>query len=896
MSGGVLVSTPSRRIRHDEYLMTSSPDLPSLDELLGRYKKPPLQSGSRAAPIPDNAARTFTTAAGLWRSQQTESVLDFPAEQPKVRTKPSTRETQAPKVVIELSSDPPASDLSPLRRGGNAATAAEGHATESDALKGSSPLKERPWKKFKSPQECGSGDGQTKLPRGKVTKPSSRPREDRKKPETVSSYFLASGGRLDSKASNALGKDEATLLEPTTRRRAAWTPPPQDSTTHILYDPAVLREAASSQDNTQSDGGAGKVFESLHATFECQKDEGDIEAKQPAQEGKKRKVVDLVAANGAHTAKTASQVKKKAPKKKQRTLTELATAAYAAPGGVPPVLAKGKLVTASLLEYFPSQGVVSCNPGHPSARLRKGTTLATDKPTRKKTGILRKNVLLSPTSAAGQSSRQDYVFGTSSQLAGDKPATSLWESQMAMHASSQPEEHHPLARPVGNGSVARRSIESGQLWSVAARGEDGHLANIEIVDLVDSPAYPVDPLAGVVAGPGTDTAMAVEPKKTSLVDADPSDVDMLPLPRPRPHASTQISDPFSAPKSKPTALGQGRAANVAAPAAAARPSKAPDMSYEDRAPLPSNQDASHLQRERKGIPEATGGAPRPTYEVFTDAQLAKEVSSYGFKAIKKRTAMIALLDECWASKNRTLVTGNLQQSCAVSSTASAAQPRSKSADAGASKVTTSSSAPTRGRPRKESKPAAVLPPEPEATAKRPRGRPRKESSTASNAKTRAPTPLPPVAQSQAPTAAKGKKPAAREAIVDIEDSDLEDSTSADDCVFSPAAVDLSVGEDTELSLAMSPTDQQSALFGYIMKAVTGTPPSKDPLKPSWHEKMLMYDPIVLEDLAAWLNSGQLDRAGYDGEVSALDLKKWCESRSICCIWRVTLQGGERKRL
>jgi hypothetical protein len=94
---------------------------------------------------------------------------------------------------------------------------------------------------------------------------------------------------------------------------------------------------------------------------------------------------------------------------------------------------------------------------------------------------------------------------------------------------------------------------------------------------------------------------------------------------------------------------------------------------------------------------------------------------------------------------------------------------------------------------------------------------------------------------------------------------------------------------------MSPTVKQSEQFVYITKAVTSAPPSKDPKHPSWHEKMLLYDPIILEDLAAWLNTGQLSKAGYDGEVSPQDVKKWCESKSICCLWRERAGGKQRKR-
>jgi hypothetical protein len=108
-------------------------------------------------------------------------------------------------------------------------------------------------------------------------------------------------------------------------------------------------------------------------------------------------------------------------------------------------------------------------------------------------------------------------------------------------------------------------------------------------------------------------------------------------------------------------------------------------------------------------------------------------------------------------------------------------------------------------------------------------------------------------------------------------------------------MDLSVTEDTEASLVASPTSQQVALFRYITQAVVSAPRTTDPANPSWHDKMVMYDPIILEDLTAWLNAGQLDRVGHDGEVAPGDVKKWCESKSVCCLWRENLRGKERKR-
>ena len=107
---------------------------------------------------------------------------------------------------------------------------------------------------------------------------------------------------------------------------------------------------------------------------------------------------------------------------------------------------------------------------------------------------------------------------------------------------------------------------------------------------------------------------------------------------------------------------------------------------------------------------------------------------------------------------------------------------------------------------------------------------------------------------------------------------------------------VSVMDDTDPSLAIHPTEDQPLSHEYITKAVTSAPRTTDPANPSWHEKMLLYDPIVLEDLTTWLNCGQLTRVGFDGEVSTMEVKQWCESKSVCCLWKVNLRGKERKRL
>jgi len=130
---------------------------------------------------------------------------------------------------------------------------------------------------------------------------------------------------------------------------------------------------------------------------------------------------------------------------------------------------------------------------------------------------------------------------------------------------------------------------------------------------------------------------------------------------------------------------------------------------------------------------------------------------------------------------------------------------------------------------------------------------------------------------------------------------------------------------------------QTALFKLITKAVMSAPCTKQGMAGlSWYEKMLLYDPIVLEDLAGWLNKegglgglareiaptltvadqpaleeGNVEGGGGEGgvtvdeddeeelkrkwEVKPAVLQKWCEENSVCCLWKGGLRGGVRAR-
>jgi hypothetical protein len=122
---------------------------------------------------------------------------------------------------------------------------------------------------------------------------------------------------------------------------------------------------------------------------------------------------------------------------------------------------------------------------------------------------------------------------------------------------------------------------------------------------------------------------------------------------------------------------------------------------------------------------------------------------------------------------------------------------------------------------------------------------------------------------------------------------------------------------------------KSSVFSFITVHIRSLPPTTDPKKPSWHEKILMYDPIVLEDFTAYLNAEtdvrswrratKIQTKAYNKEMKAIgedeigviegggnvlavkkeleawQVQAWCESMSICCIWGEGRgKGGVRK--
>ncbi|KAI0839194.1 hypothetical protein F5Y06DRAFT_266249 [Hypoxylon sp. FL0890] len=798
-AAGVFLSSSPSSARIDSYALSSSPNLPSLNEIFtNTSKKPALRSGSHATPIPNNVRASFTSAASLLREApeidiETEKITRSPPR----KANPSTAKTKnAPKSVIGVPAQAP-------------------------ILIESSPT-DKPWQKFKNKKPTSQSEKQP-APKSRVTKPSTKGKA-REKTETVSRHFAVkecavkhAEKRSDHETTSHELEGQAmsgpSRSEPAMRRRSDWTPPPAN-------DPIAAGPGSDNQELLSSIERGPKskdVFQTLVDDYGRKATLPSVASNRLQQVDilTKGKLIELVSTSKEvdHRSREVSPPRAVNMKKKTRTITELATAPYMLPTN-PELDLAGPATQESLLDYFDSDGAVKALVEHQTAvmsqkREKAKESKAPAKPKRKrKSGTVNNPILLSPSSALKQSSNQDFVFGTSSQLVREESPTTLRDLQLAIQASNQVDSD-PFAESDSQG-----------LWHAGARDTDGELMKADDVEIVDN----LPSLPGV--------RQAAQTLHEEYVDIN----DVL--------------------------------RSSGADESAAQALQLNSHSFQSQAASGAQLPQIDVQEDKGSQGTAGENNPQPDFKSLSDAQLSRQIAAYGFKPVKKRQAMIALLDQCWNSKSSGT---SITQSKAISTSSSMNVPKRKQQAA----ITEPENPPKRrGRPKKDSTtetPSMKTLALKETSPKRPRGRPKKD----------APKP------------------------VEIADSDLDNSVASasskasspdrDRIFSSPPAIDLSNSVEVNMSLTLSPTDQQADLFKHITKAVTSASRSTDPSQPSWHEKMLLYDPIVLEDLAAWLNAGALSGAGYDGEVSPFDVKEWCESKSVICLWRQNIRGKERKR-
>ncbi|KAE8349269.1 structure-specific endonuclease subunit slx4 [Aspergillus coremiiformis] len=454
-------------------------------------------------------------------------------------------------------------------------------------------------------------------------------------------------------------------------------------------------------------------------------------------------------------------------------------------------------------------------------------------------------IVLSPEAAAKSLEDQDLIFGTCSQLVREDSPTTLRELQEAITESeiSAVAELSPLSSTLCATPTSRFSTARG-LWSVAARDPEGSLIRqAEVIDLVNTP----------------------QPAKIPMTN------DRC--------AEQRLKETADIVNNKPSGLPRDEAPRLKDKLGAKRES----TPVPDKTTTIAGSDTKETTRSTEPQPAM------PHYSGFTDAELSKQISAYGFKSIKSRKAMIELLQRCWESrhgKRTTTDTQVEQRNASTDPTLEIAPSESKESKKPPRKTTTSR------------KPTARSKTKPDSNAPT-KSRTRKPPSTASTGDS-----------SKAPsTQTKPSRAPSTHSFINVEE--IEDSE--EETVPSPNRVQnryspqppetrqrLPVSR-TPLSPSRHATTQSRAnlpasttltslnqkppdLADQITKAIHAQP-AGTPSRPSWYEKILLYDPIILEDFATWLNTEGLGLIGEDREVGAGFLRTWCESRGICCCYR-----------
>ena len=573
--------------------------------------------------------------------------------------------------------------------------------------------------------------------------------------------------------------------------------------------------------------------------------------------------------------------KVKAATKKAKTITELVRSHHRATNKTESPMA----------EYLVASQAKTWDGLSPDA---KGIEVAARGIKRKVSGLKsqpRKRQLLSPASAMKAFNRQETIFGSASQLARDEPRIEAdLSSDPVSPLRTQATSHGSITPRVARGST--RFVKSRNLWGAADRDDDNALLHVDSVNLYDTPlarnvyvgkdALTAPQLSAKVVSDSTNDASKGGKTNGRAHSAAPGsqcatvvvDVDDFPSPALR---HRQGSSSLSKPSVR-------------------------QLHTSARALQKRTADELTTQSTEPKIPGAADllKAPpaRPNYTGMQTGELQTMIKNYGFKAIRSRDKMVDLLNKCWDEKEA-------RRATRVENQKATEAPPTPTIARHADLISNVHDLSNRPQPKAKKKPktarvASKAKAKPETTAKEPKKRKKATVETSPSEKPKRGRPK------------KSKTANLEEKVVDIDDID-DDFTSlttlretsqvlmkkqtngSDEPQPLPVSANASVAQDDgskEVLASGAPSDLHQQIHAAILhqSEQAAEVDSWDHVRsPTWHEKMLMYDPIIIEDLARWLNAEGLNGVKEDREVTTVEVRDWCESRGVCCIFN----GGWR---
>lgn len=519
----------------------------------------------------------------------------------------------------------------------------------------------------------------------------------------------------------------------------------------------------------------------------------------------------LIAANAAEGSE-ALKAKPVAKQKKAKTITALVTSRYEAMDAETTCVARQ--------QSQPSDEQFKREPADDGKKKKKQRS--------KKVPVKPKEpeyIVLSPEAVTKSLNNQDLLFGTCSQLERDDSPTFLRETQRALAASEHFSELDNLldqtSTSVSSEGIASRFTSSKSLWSAATRNSNGFVVQPEILDMTNSPEIRSSHRRAVIQDMSNSHKVSTESTSSTserIISRE---------------SSTQKKTDDT---SSQTRLGRSSSREPIANSTQKASTKAPEM---------------------------------PRYSGFTDDELRKQVTSYGFKPVRGRNKMISLLEKCWQSKQ-------------TAPTSTAEERRTKSLDTIAEETTKilTKKQPTKKQLGRTKNATASDTMNSQKTQKLKAVSKQVEARIDSlSEKVRL---SPPSAISVEEIADSEEEPEARSTRIQ-----MQSKSSIASRRTRPASSRAS-------SLCQLPTDKANIesldLSDQITKAIRSQPRpkqfgSKQGPSLTWHEKILLYDPVILEDLATWLNTEGLGLIGEDREVGAGFVRTWCESKGVCCTYR-----------
>ncbi|RMZ68480.1 Structure-specific endonuclease subunit SLX4 [Pyrenophora seminiperda CCB06] len=601
-------------------------------------------------------------------------------------------------------------------------------------------------------------------------------------------------------------------LEEAVARRRDWTPP-------LDTAPLPTFTESAGKENEESAPGADVAFNTMLSNFAFAQPpvapaSTTLDNSTTGGMATKRRRVELLEIRSNQiNSRESSPEKGKAPKKKPRTITDFVTDQYIVRDSEPDTNG----TTGTLFEARTSTTKIPLNDTDVSPPLKKPPRKRnTSKPASDKVGLKAKpkrtsaksakpklvaEKLLSPTSALSRLSKQDVLFGTSSQLVLDESPTMIRQIQSAIKESEQDGDSFTLPKPPRWPRLGRVQSKRG-LWAASTRDDEGGMLE-DMPDLY-IPEHDRTQEIPLLMDIASDEPDGVADDPSSFID-----IDDIPLELP---SAILISSDLPTPPRNPSHASQ--MLERGKPDHPMTDAEFEDIDNFEQEPPPSNQNAGH----------------NDSFVDIDDIEIPPSAQTQHSPAIMFSPPASTSVTDVGSPKKRGRASKPRAPKANVPiSSAPALKPLSSKAKRKPRAKSKSPVTPLRSSGRfidideildSEDEHLEILSPTP------PRTRKHLDSG-----------PLPLLSLSPTRSPSKAKKPTTpkRKAKGPPIDPDVTPVHCIPNHLLAWEHIKPSV-------------------FSQLTTHIRSLPPTTDPAHPSWHEKILMYDPIMLEDLTRYINA------------------------------------------